>query len=126
MASREDALAPLRVLELFSGVGGMHCALKQSGYPVASVTAVDINPSANRLYSHNFPTSQLLQMNILGLSSSFLKQLQTKLWMMSPPCQPFTRQGKKLDLKDERTSGFTHILKLLRYSFIHLLLFVVH
>ncbi|KAI6646438.1 tRNA (cytosine(38)-C(5))-methyltransferase-like [Oopsacas minuta] len=114
MATRTSTPEPLRVLELFSGVGGMHCAIRQTGYPVSSVTAIDINPSANRLYSHNFNTTKLLQLNILGISSSFLKQLQTQLWVMSPPCQPFTRQGKKLDLKDERTSAFTHILKLIR------------
>ena len=113
------ATEPLRVLELFSGVGGMHCAIRQTGYPVSSVTAVDINPSANRLYSHNFNTTKLLQQNILGISSEFVKQIQAHLWTMSPPCQPFTRQGKKLDLKDERTTAFTHILKLLRYLLIH-------
>lgn len=110
---------PLRVLELFSGVGGMHFAIRQTGYPVSSVTAIDINPSANRLYSYNFETTKLLQQNILGISCEFLKQIHAHLWTMSPPCQPFTRQGKKLDLKDERTSAFTHILKLLRYLLVH-------
>merc|ERR1712048_692275 len=30
--------------------------------------------------------------------------------LMSPPCQPFTRQGKKLDDNDKRTKSFFYLL----------------
>ena len=33
------------------------------------------------------------------------------VWLMSPPCQPFTRQGKQDDLNDRRTDGFVHLMK---------------
>lgn len=32
---------------------------------------------------------------------------------MSPPCQPFTRNGNQKDVEDARTSSFLHILKIL-------------
>jgi tRNA (cytosine38-C5)-methyltransferase len=33
--------------------------------------------------------------------------------LMSPPCQPFTRVGKKRDNEDIRTKSFLHLLDLL-------------
>ena len=35
------------------------------------------------------------------------------LVMMSPPCQPFTRVGLKMDVKDPRCSSFLHFLEIL-------------
>lgn len=32
---------------------------------------------------------------------------------MSPPCQPFTRQGKQKDVGDPRTQPLLHILQLI-------------
>lgn len=36
------------------------------------------------------------------------------IWMMSPPCQPFTRAGAKRDHTDNRTKPFLHLLDTLR------------
>jgi site-specific DNA-cytosine methylase len=33
------------------------------------------------------------------------------MWLMSSPCQPFTTQGKQLDLKDFRTNSFKSIVE---------------
>jgi site-specific DNA-cytosine methylase len=44
----------LRVLELYSGLGGMHYALKSIGeLDFEVVRAYDINVLANQVYSHN-------------------------------------------------------------------------
>lgn len=32
---------------------------------------------------------------------------------MSPPCQPFTRNGNQLDVDDERTNSFQHLVNIL-------------
>lgn len=32
---------------------------------------------------------------------------------MSPPCQPFTRNGLQKDIEDPRTTSFVHLLELL-------------
>ena len=47
----------LRVLELFSGIGGMHYALKTAcpGDRSKVLAAVDISEVANEVYRHNFP-----------------------------------------------------------------------
>uniref|UniRef100_A0A8C7X0A4 Uncharacterized protein n=1 Tax=Oryzias sinensis TaxID=183150 RepID=A0A8C7X0A4_9TELE len=54
----------VRVLELYSGIGGMHYALKESGVPAEVVAAVDINTTANQIYKHNFPDTPLWNKSI--------------------------------------------------------------
>ena len=52
----------VRVLELFSGVGGMHRALEQAleGEQGEVVAAMDINTVSNQIYLHNHPGTNLL------------------------------------------------------------------
>ena len=46
--------SPLRCLEFYSGIGGMHCALA-AAFPDAVVTrAFDISPAANDAYEFVF------------------------------------------------------------------------
>jgi tRNA (cytosine38-C5)-methyltransferase len=44
----------LTALEFYSGIGGMHCALKLADLTAAVLDAFDINHSANKCYQHNF------------------------------------------------------------------------
>lgn len=104
---------PIRILELYSGIGGMHCAAKESGIMYEIVAAIDINPTANKIYKHNFPKSRLLESGIEGLTVKRLDEMKIDMILMSPPCQPFTRVGKKQDSGDARTNSFLHLLDLL-------------
>lgn len=52
-------------------------------------------------------------MNIEGLSANTINKFDVDTILMSPPCQPFTRNGKQSDIKDSRTDSFQHILNLL-------------
>lgn len=42
-----------------------------------------------------------------------MNKLGISVILMSPPCQPFTRQGLKKGLEDPRSQPLTHILKIL-------------
>ncbi|XP_053198010.1 tRNA (cytosine(38)-C(5))-methyltransferase isoform X2 [Scomber japonicus] len=106
-------MEPLRVLELYSGIGGMHFALKESGIPAQVVAAVDINTTANQIYSHNFPGTPLWNKTIEGLTLDDFNKLSFDMILMSPPCQPFTRIGLQGDIADPRTKSFLYILDLL-------------
>lgn len=103
----------LRVLELYSGIGGMHYALKESSVPAEVVAAVDVNTTANQIYKHNFPTTQLLPKTIEGMTLQDFDRLNFDMILMSPPCQPFTRIGLQGDVADPRTKSFLYILDLL-------------
>ncbi|XP_055208214.1 tRNA (cytosine(38)-C(5))-methyltransferase isoform X9 [Gorilla gorilla gorilla] len=84
-------MEPLRVLELYSGVGGMHHALRESCIPAQVVAAIDVNTVANEVYKYNFPNTQLLAKTIEGITLEEFDRLSFDMILMSPPCQPFTR-----------------------------------
>ncbi|XP_037839300.2 tRNA (cytosine(38)-C(5))-methyltransferase isoform X4 [Chlorocebus sabaeus] len=84
----------LRVLELYSGVGGMHHALRESCIPAQVVAAIDVNTVANEVYKYNFPHTQLLAKTIEGITLEEFDRLSFDMILMSPPCQPFTRLQK--------------------------------
>lgn len=58
----------LKVLELYSGIGGMHFALKDafSENDFEVVASVDINDAVNKVYQHNFPQTNNLSNAIEG------------------------------------------------------------
>ncbi|KAJ8715945.1 hypothetical protein PYW08_013230 [Mythimna loreyi] len=102
-----------KILELYSGIGGMHCAWKESGLNGEISAAVDINTVANEVYKHNFPETKLMTRNIQKLSVQEIKKMNIDTILMSPPCQPFTRNGKYLDDSDPRTNSFLYLIGIL-------------
>ena len=77
------------------------------------VFSVDINTAANAVYQYNFPKTNQQSRNIDSLSAKEINKLKPDIIMMSPPCQPFTRVGLKLDVEDPRCSSFLHLLNVL-------------
>ena len=109
----------IKVLELFSGIGGMHWALKKAsqaiGFDFEVVRAIDICDHANEVYAYNFPNVDVRASNICGLTAEELNKLEINAIFMSPPCQPFSRQGHQKDTTDSRTQPLLHIMdKLLK------------
>ncbi|CAH2010754.1 unnamed protein product [Acanthoscelides obtectus] len=104
----------MNVLELYSGIGGMQLALKESGVDGRIIAALEINTIAIEIYKHNFPEANLLNANIEGLTAEFVNKLNVNTILMSPPCQPFTRNGLQNDVNDKRTASFLHVLSLLK------------
>lgn len=87
--------------------------LSELPIPSQIIAAIDINPTANAVYSHNFPDTQVLNRNIQFLNEKFIQKHEINTILMSPPCQPFTRVGKQLDNADKRTDGLMHICELI-------------
>ncbi|CAG8481610.1 2630_t:CDS:2 [Diversispora eburnea] len=57
------------------------------------LAAFDINTIANSIYRSNFE--------------------KTDIWLMSPPCQPYTRTGRLQGSKDNRSKSFIYLIGLL-------------
>eukprot|EP00850_Spirogloea_muscicola_P022732 SM000309S11867 [mRNA] locus=s309:93328:97164:+ [translate_table: standard] len=115
------AQAPLRVLEFYSGIGGLRYSLESSGVSAGVVCAFDINEVANDVYEHNFghrPSQSAClvaaQGNVQRLSVQELDKYDSDVWLMSPPCQPYTRQGLKKDSSDGRATSFLSLLEKLQ------------
>jgi tRNA (cytosine38-C5)-methyltransferase len=87
--------------------------LKQSEIEADVVAAFDINSVANRCYEHNFPSVKVTRVNIEHLPVEFYEKKAWEGWLMSPPCQPFTRGGKLLDDEDARSTGFLYLVNVL-------------
>ncbi|XP_040574729.1 tRNA (cytosine(38)-C(5))-methyltransferase [Lepeophtheirus salmonis] len=103
---------PIKVLELFSGIGGMRYALEKAlegRRGKAVFEALEINPSAVEVYSHNF--QPIRSKNVHGLSKMDLRSYD--ILLMSPPCQPFTRQGHQRGLQDKRSEPFIQVMNII-------------
>ena len=105
-------------MELFSGIGGMRLALKRSNvlehYDDLKCVAVDNNAIANEVYRRNFDMERtvMLEGNIESMLEKSLMSLfaKTDLLTMSPPCQPYTRTGKKEHGNDKRSTALAKII----------------
>ncbi|KNC82444.1 hypothetical protein SARC_05276 [Sphaeroforma arctica JP610] len=103
----------LRVSEFYSGIGGLHCAFETCGTKGKVLHAFDINTAANEVYKHNFPDTTVHQRNLTSFSIANHNAMPADVWLMSPPCQPYTRQGKQMGSKDMRAQSFIHLVDLL-------------
>jgi len=108
-----EAPALWRVLEFYSGIGGMRYSLMASGARADVVEAFDINDVANDVYEHNFG-HRPCQGNIQTLTASDLDKYKAHAWLLSPPCQPYTRQGLQKHSADARAFSFIKILNLMQ------------
>ncbi|KAG8487307.1 hypothetical protein CXB51_020904 [Gossypium anomalum] len=103
---------PWRVLEFYSGIGGMRYSLMKAGVNYHVIEAFEINDKANDVYQHNFG-HRPYQGNIQSLTEVDLDSYQANVWLLSPPCQPYTRQGLQKHSADARAFSFLNILKLM-------------
>ena len=118
-----NAPATATAVELFSGIGGMRLALEESkafkddDATVARFIAIDNNVNANDVYKANFQNqktnSLLIEGNIENVDAKSLilgEGGRCEILMMSPPCQPYTRKGKKEREKDARSTALAFII----------------
>eukprot|EP01103_Thecamoeba_quadrilineata_P019767 TRINITY_DN8161_c0_g1_i1.p1 TRINITY_DN8161_c0_g1~~TRINITY_DN8161_c0_g1_i1.p1 ORF type:complete len:360 (+),score=63.48 TRINITY_DN8161_c0_g1_i1:61-1140(+) len=104
--SSSDAL---RVVEFYSGIGGMHYALRHAGLNAQVIRSFDINHLANATYLHNFSLSPSTTA-IERLSVKSIDDLGADMFLLSPPCQPYTRGGNQRGNADLRAKSLQHLL----------------
>lgn len=100
----------LRVVEFYSGIGGFHFAVHCALPTAQLVAAFDIDEDANCVYFHTTGLVPTL-MNLQTVPITLLESLEADLWLLSPPCQPYTRQGKQRDDQDPRAFSFLSVLE---------------
>jgi DNA (cytosine-5)-methyltransferase 1 len=98
----------MRVLELFSGLGGWRCALRDRGSVLA---AYDVSEVANATYALNHGQEPRAR-ELATLPAGELADLGADTWLMSPPCQPFCRMGNHQGLSDPRSRAFRRLMDL--------------
>lgn len=105
--NRQTAGAPLRVLDLFSGCGGLSLGFQKEGYEI--VAGVEIDKEASRSHALNFHKNHPLfekfaeprdiqkvtavsLLQDIGLAGNTDRQIDVIIG--GPPCQAFTRVGR--------------------------------
>jgi DNA (cytosine-5)-methyltransferase 1 len=83
----------MKILDLFSGCGGLSLGFEQAGLPIQ--TAFDFWPSAVKTYELNFTHP----IELLDLSTpeaaTYIAGLQADIIIGGPPCQDFSSAGKR-------------------------------
>jgi site-specific DNA-cytosine methylase len=67
--------------------------------------AVAVSMGATSQNSHD------VQNNIQRLPIDYFDRYRAALWMLAPPCQPYTRQGLRRDASDARASSFLDLVE---------------
>ena len=105
----------LTVLDLFSGIGGMRCGLMEAlgdGATDMKCVSLDLNVFCNEVYEESFGEAPHA-MDITLLSLSWFEGIAADVWTMSPPCQPYTRQGHMKGSLDDRAKPLHHLIDVL-------------
>jgi tRNA (cytosine38-C5)-methyltransferase len=96
----------MRVLELFSGIGGLAAALDGRAEIVG---AVDHDRRAAGVYAAHFPHPVHIK-NLVSVKLEWLEAFEADLWWMSPPCAPHGIRGAQEDLDDPRSEAFRRVV----------------
>ncbi|MCI2415597.1 MAG: DNA cytosine methyltransferase [Candidatus Aramenus sp.] len=84
-------MEPIRVVDLFSGAGGFSLGFRNQGFEISF--AIDIDHSAARTYSLNFPDTVVIEGDVREISGRDILDVVGKppeVVIGSPPCEPFT------------------------------------
>lgn len=73
------------------------------------VAAYDMNPRANEAYAHIHGDPSPLNINLETISPAALASHNCSIWLMSPPCQPYTSLSGQADDKDPRSKALRHL-----------------
>lgn len=111
MASKE-----YRILDLFSGAGGMSYGMEKNEH-FRTVVALDYNQQALETFKYNMPESEVVvgditddkvKKQIIELS----RKKNVNMIIGGPPCQGFSLKGKKMGLDDPRNFLFNEYLNI--------------
>lgn len=101
----KDMAHPLRLLEIFGGIGAPREALRRIGYNIKSIDYVEVLPYAVMAYNRMFDCGP--------------KPQDVRIWNMSPdivvhgsPCQDFSQEGKN-NINSGRSILFERSLQIL-------------
>ncbi|KAJ4485380.1 S-adenosyl-L-methionine-dependent methyltransferase, partial [Lentinula aciculospora] len=107
-----DRSSVVRALEFYSGIGGLHLALKRSKVPGLIVKAFDWDQNAAKVYDANHGPSLTAKEDISGLSAPFLASFRVEFWILSPACQPYTVLNPDAKgILDPRARSFLHLVQ---------------
>ncbi|MBP7845989.1 MAG: DNA cytosine methyltransferase [Candidatus Pacebacteria bacterium] len=105
----------LKVLDLFSGVGGMSYGFQMSGFEISG--AIEHDREIAESMKKNHTGTKVFIGDIEKISPKIIYDNIGKIDVIigGPPCQGFSLKGKRGGLKDERNFLFKEYLKYVKY-----------
>ncbi|GJE94260.1 DNA methyltransferase [Phanerochaete sordida] len=102
----------IRAVEFYSGIGGLHQALRRSRADGTVVRAYDWDQAACQVYQANYGPGIVKQADISQLTAKELGALRADLWLLSPSCQPYTVLNPLAKgSEDPRAKSFIHLME---------------
>lgn len=103
-----------KAIALFSGCGGLDSGFEAAGFNI--VGHVEIEDSANKIYSSNFQNSKLLGKDICTLTNKEIEGWKNEFGNIDiiiggPPCQGFSLAGKR-NPNDERNKLYKYYVNI--------------
>jgi DNA (cytosine-5)-methyltransferase 1 len=100
----------MKMLDLFSGIGGFHLGFKQAGFNFDYVGFSEIDKYASAVYKYNFPLSKELG-DVRAIRYKDLPKID--LITFGSPCQDFSIAGKRYGMQGDRSSLITEAIRLI-------------
>lgn len=101
-----------KVIDLFSGVGGLSLGFENAGFDV--ILANEYDESIASSYSKNHPKTKMMIGDITKLDfNDCFQPYRNKIDLIigGPPCQGFSQKGKRKTIHDERNYLFQYFVK---------------
>ena len=112
-----------KIVDLFSGAGGLELGFEQAGYEI--VFSTDFDEYCEKVHINNRPQIPFLRMDIHDLDDNILdKYINDEIDVLvgGPPCQGFSTIGKRISSdpnkrneKDPRNTLFKEYIRILNY-----------
>lgn len=104
-----------KVIDLFSGVGGLSLGFQNAGFEV--LLANEIDPSIANAYVQNHPNVKMINDDIIKLDEIFLSEYKGKVDIVigGPPCQGFSQKGSRKLFEDDRNFLFKEYYRVVKY-----------
>ena len=113
----------LTYIDLFSGSGGFSLGFDREGFE--NIFSLDIEPNFCKTYKKNFPTHNLIEVDICKISNNdidkFVKNKKVDVIIGGPPCQGFSiagNIGRKFidDPRNQLFKEFARVVKVVNPS----------
>ncbi len=114
LALVDTAMSGVRMLDLFSGIGGFHKGFAQAGYKFDWVGFSEIDKYASAVYKHRFKEAEELG-DITTIQPERDLPDYIDILCGGFPCQAFSLAGKRKGFDDTRGTLFFEIARILRH-----------
>ena len=99
----------IKIIELFSGIGGFSKGLEQAGFEIEKHYFSEIDKHAIANYKNNFPNAEYIG-SVVDIRSRDFRGID--IITFGSPCQDFSLAGKRKGLEGDRSSLIEYAIRL--------------